>query len=186
MKTDRTLTLAVVGLALVGGAACSKGCGEDLPTPDICAGPRDGTVAAAEIGQGELAGFVPFADGDVVRFVFSDDGVATLPITFRLTGDDVPRCVDHRTELLSCPADEACADGGTSRVVMIAPLHAYPPEEGGTTSETHVLYLPLDRENEPEDGDRLELVSRIAGIDLRVQLWLATAGPDAASVDAGP
>jgi hypothetical protein len=184
MKLD-SLTLAVV-VAIAGQVACSKGCGEDLPSPDICSGPRDGAVDEAEIGQGELEEFVPLVDGDIVRFVFSDGGKATLPITFRLAGDDVPRCVDHRTELISCAPDASCADDGVSRAELIAPLHAYPPEEGVTTSgETHALYLPLDRENEPEDGDQLELISRIAGIELRVRLWLETRG-DGASVDAGP
>ena len=33
MKLDRSLLLVV---AVAGQVACSKGCGEDLPSPDIC------------------------------------------------------------------------------------------------------------------------------------------------------
>jgi hypothetical protein len=180
--------LGLVMVAALGLAACSKGCGEDLPDPDVCSGPRAGSVETAALGAADEVGFTPYQGGDVVRLIFTDDGEATLPIEFRLTGSDVPACVDHRTELFGCPAGEACADGLTSHVVLNAPLHTYPigDDEEGPERETQTLYLRLERDNEPPDGARLELVSQIAGIDVSVQLWLEEPGPDATPAAAAP
>lgn len=181
----------VVALAALFSAACSRGCGEDLPDPDVCSGARAGRIDTVEVGRvedgrdGEV--FTPYAGGDVIRFIYNDSGDATLPLHFRFTGADIPTCVEHRTELLGCPAGEACADGLTQHLLMIAPLHTYPRDGGG--AETKTLFLPLDRDNEPADGARLELVTTIGGLDASVQLWLEEAGPDAAppaAADAAP
>jgi hypothetical protein len=178
--------LGTIGVAFA-VAGCGKACGEGQPSPDVCSGPRPGRVERAEVGQGTLDDFVPFVDGDAIHFVFSDEGTKTLPIVFRVTGDDVPFCVEQRTELFGC-RDEACDEHGTSHARFVAPLHLYLPDgdETATTRESHELYLELEREDEPVDGARLELVSQIAGIDLAVQLRLDQAGPDAGGLDAGP
>jgi hypothetical protein len=168
MRLGDGIALVLVGLAV---SACSKGCGEDLPDPDICSGPRAGSIDSAAVGKGGQPVFAPLQNGDVMRFVFTESGEATLPLLFRLSGSDVPSCVEHRSRLLP-------ADGGDPYVELLAPLHTYPLDEG-VGSETKVLYLRLDRDNEPTGGARLRLETEIAGIDLSVELWLEIAGPDA-------
>src|SRR5690606_13718966 len=138
--------------------------------PDVCSGARAGTVDGAEMGDGEGAGFRGYEDGERVNFVFNDAGDATLPMVFRLTGSDVPACVEHRSSLTSCPADATCSpEERTTHVEIIAPLHTYPLEAGGGR-ETHTLFLRLERDNEPLLGAALFLTSTIAGIDLAVEL----------------
>jgi hypothetical protein len=172
----RALVAVLAALAL---GACSKGCGEELPDPDVCSGPTEGTVETAALGDGERDPFEAFAPGQVVRFIYTEEGDAALPLRFRLSGGTIPTCVEQRTTLLGCPAGEVCADEDlVEHGKLFAPLHTYRLDDG-SGRETHVLYLRFERDNEPEEGARLELVSEIAGVDASVQLWFEVGGPDA-------
>jgi hypothetical protein len=159
-------------------ALAAAGCRDSIPDVDACSEARAGSIDGAAVGQGEPDLFTALSDGDAVDFVHGSQGSTMLPIRFRLTGADVPPCVEHETTVRLCETGPRCDDAPVAAHTL-APLRTYARDT--SARETRPLYLVLDYT--PQRGTTIDLRSTIAGVELAVGVVAEAA---ATASDAAP
>jgi hypothetical protein len=84
-----------------GGWSAASSCDDEpvcAPTPlaEVCRTPFTGTIhgATVELGPGGTSAFRPFEPDEPVRLVYGAQGIPMLFLRIRITGVDVPSCLD--------------------------------------------------------------------------------------------
>lgn len=118
----------------------SLGPGED-PEPDSCLFGDTGSISSIELGRGtfdDLDPFEPIDDGATVDIIQGGQGSSMYEVRYRLSGTEVPACVEHESILFTCATGSESCDTELARVDV--PLRTYGDVQ---TSTTKSLFLIL-------------------------------------------
>lgn len=145
--------LAVVPLALLFVAAA---CDSDEPERECIPGGQATGVDSFELGPGPNGPFVPLSNGDILDMVYGNQGSAMVQVRLRVTGPDVPGCLRQETRVTNAEGETTSFVGGT--------LITYVERDGTTTTAT--MFLPFSVEDEPADGDIVDIRTDVGEISV--------------------
>lgn len=110
-------------------------------------------IEQLEVGEGTESQFVALVDQQAVRAAIGPQGGAMLPIRIKLTGSNLPACLEQRSSLKLENEEFA---------VSMAFLNTYAQPDGSRTTHAHYLIFGPGK-NHLADGKDLVLTTSALG-----------------------